>query len=61
MEKTYSALIERLKKSYNWHIWSAEQMEKQPGLTNDEKLYIIAEKAIVAELAKIIQMEEAQG
>lgn len=59
-EKTYSALIERLKLSYNWHSTMAASMERQPDLNDYEKRYIIEQKAIAAQLAKIIEHEAGE-
>lgn len=61
MEKTYSALIERLKKSYNWHVSIAEGLERQTDLNDSEIKQIIEYKAIAAHLARIIKVETGEA
>lgn len=61
MKKTYSALIERLKKSYSWHISCAETMDRQHNLNDGEKKYIIEHRAIAAQLARIIKAETGEA
>jgi len=60
MEKTYSALIERLGKSYNWNISCAEGLERQENLNEYEKQSIIEHRAIAAQLARIIAREAGE-
>lgn len=57
MEKTYDALIERLKKSYKWEMEGVRVLERQPDLTKDERLEIEKRKAIAKKLAVIISVE----
>ena len=59
MEKTYNGLIERLARAYYWHLKCAEDMERQPGLLDCEKQYIIENRAIAKKLKTILDAEEA--
>lgn len=57
MEKTYDALLERLRKSAEWHKKLAEDMERQPGLNDTEKEIIIEEKAIASYINTVLRVE----
>ena len=59
MEKTYSALIERLRRSAEWHRDKAEGLERQPDLNDGEKLSIVKDKAIAEWIEMVIRRETA--
>lgn len=56
-EKSYSALIERLKVSAAWNRKSAEWLEQQHDLNDYEKRLVLEYRAIAAQLEKIIRVE----
>ncbi len=60
MEKTYDALIERLKKSYKWEMEGARALESQPDLTESEVLEVEKRRAIAKKLAVIISVETGE-
>lgn len=60
MEKTYEALIERLKKSYKWEAETARMLECQPDLSNHERIVIERRKAVAEYLARIIRVETGE-
>ena len=60
MEKTYDALIERLKKSYKWEMESAKVLERQPDLTDSERIEVEKRRAIAKKLAVIISVETGE-
>lgn len=60
MEKTYDALIERLKKSYKWEMEGARALERQPDLTEGEMLEVEKRRAIAKKLAVIISVETGE-
>ena len=57
MEKTYEALIERLRRSMEWHNTIANDMERQPDLNEYEKECIIEDRAIVSFLNTVLRVE----
>ena len=58
MEKTYNALLERFRKSAEWHKKIAEDMEIQPNLNDTEQEIIIEEKAIASYINTVLRVEE---
>lgn len=60
MEKTYEALIERLKQSYRWNLETAEALERQPDLNEFELKVIDRRKAVANHLARIIEVETGE-
>ena len=57
MEKTYNALLDRLRKSTEWHKKIAEDMEIQPNLNDTEQEIIIEEKAIASYINTVLRVE----
>ena len=57
MEKTYVALMERLRRSRDWHNSLANDMAKQPDLNEYEKECIIEDRAIVSFLNTVLRVE----
>ena len=57
MEKTYNALLERLRKSAEWHKKIAEDMEIQPNLNDTEREIIVEEKAIASYINTVLRVE----
>ena len=57
MEKTYNALLDRLRKSAEWHKKIAEGMEVQPFLNDTEREIIIEEKAIASYINTVLRVE----
>ena len=57
MEKTYNALLDRLRKSEEWHKKIAEDMEIQPNLNDTEQEIIIEEKAIASYINTVLRVE----
>jgi hypothetical protein len=59
MEKTYNALIERLRLSAEWHKRKGEALAKQHDLNDYEKESILKDKAITEWIEMVIRRETA--
>lgn len=59
MEKTYNALIERLRLSAEWHKWKGEALAKQHDINDYEKESILKDKAIAEWIEMVIGRELA--
>lgn len=57
MEKTYEALMERLRRSRDWHNSLANDMSNQPDLNEYEKECIAEDRAIVSFLNTVLRVE----
>ena len=57
VEKTYSALIDRLRLSAVWHVSHAIALERQPDLNDDEKQTVVKDKAIAEWIEMVIKRE----